>query len=136
MKNKRLSPEMAEKVYDILVDVCGASETMRNSFVTQQTTELVSEWRFCGTLGFGGKFWNCNDKLYVNCYREDETPKIRETIEQANEQLSKLGTSKILLSLPPDAAKRLINGWRTQDPLLLEMIKEFGIEGIFEHEED
>lgn len=30
------------------------------------------EFRFQGTLGFGGKFWSYG--WYVNCYSEDETP--------------------------------------------------------------
>lgn len=135
MKNKPLSPEMAEKVCDILVKVCGAGEYMRDSFVAMETTELIYEWRFSGDLGFGGKFWNCNGKLYVNCYPEDN-PKRQKMIDEANEQLSKLGKQKVVLEMPKEAAQRLIDGWNSQDPLLLDMIKEFGIEGIFEHQED
>jgi hypothetical protein len=96
MKNKPLSREMADKVYDILVDVCGAGEYMRDSFVAMQTSEMIYEWRFGGDLGFGGKFWNVNDKLYVNCYPEDNNPERQKMIDEANEKLSKLGTLKII----------------------------------------
>lgn len=55
---KPLTEKMANKVYDILVAECGASDRPddRQWFVCGQTREVVREWRFCGSLGFGGKF--------------------------------------------------------------------------------
>jgi len=60
--------EKANQVYDILVTSCGAPEPDRESFVFDQTGDSPArEWRFQGTLGFGGKFWG--DTFNVSCYR-------------------------------------------------------------------
>ena len=74
-----LSPESANAVYDLLVKVGGAYEGDRSSFVYHHSKELVgitssSEWRFQGSLGFGGKFYTDHDRWRVGCYREDDTP--------------------------------------------------------------
>ena len=93
-----LTKEQANAVYDILAQECGAPEqcsavksfSERDHFVLRQTSENIVEWRFCGKLGFGGKFWiNC-DKWYVTCYREDETPERLRMIEAANKRLEAL----------------------------------------------
>ena len=90
MDMKPLRPKTAEKVYDILVEVCGAKEDQRNHFVANQTTDAIDEWRFCGKLGFGGKFRRYDKRLYVDCYPEDETPERRAMIDAANERLKAL----------------------------------------------
>lgn len=90
MINKELSPELANRVYDILVKVCGASEMMREAFVLTETTEHCHEWRFGGKIGFGGKFWNTNGRLYVNCYNEDETRERKRIVGEANKLLAAL----------------------------------------------
>jgi hypothetical protein len=84
-----MNEKTANKIYDILVKECGAFEDERKNFVYRQTTEEIKEWRFCGKLGFGGKFW-CSNSRYVTCYNEDETPKRRKMIEQANKLLAEL----------------------------------------------
>jgi len=74
-----MNSKTANKIYDILVLECGARESERERFVDAQTAKLISEWRFCGNLGFGGKFWRHERKWfgkenrYVNCYEEDLT---------------------------------------------------------------
>ena len=131
MENKELSPEMANRVYDILVMTCGASENNRKSFVETQTTEICSEWRFCGFLGYGGKFWNANGKLYVNCYRENMTPERECIIGIANSKLRQLSKStKITLQMPVEDAEKILRGWQDQDPRLLEMLKDFRVQEI------
>ena len=87
---KTLREKTARKVYDILVEECGAREELREHFVQCQTTEEVREWRFCGKLGFGGKFWVNDDRLYVNCYNEDMNPARNKIIEAANKRLEAL----------------------------------------------
>jgi hypothetical protein len=87
---KLLTEKKANAVYDILVQECSAPESDRADFVRHQTTEEVTEWRFCGSLGFGGKFWNNCGRIYVTCYSEDETPSRRLVIDKANERLMKL----------------------------------------------
>ena len=55
------------------------------------------EWRFSGALGFGGKlhthpgWWVNSDRcwvMYVDYYREDETPERRNAMEKANARLA------------------------------------------------
>ena len=86
-----MTEEMANKVYDVLVEICGAHIGARSHFVSQQAYEPICEWRFSGHLGFGGKFWRNDGRMYVNCYREDETPERQAMIERANERLMEMG---------------------------------------------
>lgn len=80
---------------DVIVAICGrrADDLDRESFVRAYCNPIhpATEWRFSGSLGFGGKFW-CQSKLEcaVNCYPEDETPDRLRTIEQANAALKAL----------------------------------------------
>jgi hypothetical protein len=90
-----MTRDQANAVYDILVQECGASETYlscseRGHFIQQQIEREVTEWRFCGNLGFGGKFWRIGGRLYVSCYRDDETPERLKMIEAANKRLAAL----------------------------------------------
>lgn len=93
-----LNPEVAHAIYDILVDECGAADghesfgcySLRDLFVGNQTNGFITEWRFSGALGFGGKFWRNVGRWYVSCYREDETPKRLRAIDRANKRLQKL----------------------------------------------
>lgn len=84
-----LDEATANKVYDILVSICGAAEDDRQNFIHSTTgKDATAEYRFCGSLGFGGKFRP--QKMSVDCYPEDGTPSRRLTIEQANTALSRL----------------------------------------------
>ena len=51
----KITKEKAGKVYDLLV---GAYEPDRDNFIYHHTESKdgCSEWRFCGKLGFGGKY--------------------------------------------------------------------------------
>ena len=84
-----MNKKQANAVYDVLVQECGASESDRNDFVKVQTEDVVTEWWFCGKLGFGGKFWR-NPDMYVNCYREDMTAGRQAIIFKANKRLKEL----------------------------------------------
>lgn len=87
----KMTGQIWDKVYDILIQECGANEGDRSSFcLSQIEKDYPREWRFCGKLGFGGKFWRNSGRLYVNCYNEDETPERLEMIKKANERLAKL----------------------------------------------
>ena len=91
----KLTLDIANKVYDILVEI-GALEIMRDAFIHTQSTEECNEWRFQGKLGFGGKFWNewsyldDEPKWRVSCYSEDETPEREKIIEETNQKLRTL----------------------------------------------
>lgn len=81
-------------VYDILVEECQAFEDSRDHFVYHQTNDKnlgdMREWRFSGSLGFGGKFRKYPDRWYVDCYQEDETPERLAKIAKANARLETL----------------------------------------------
>lgn len=50
----------------------------------------LSEYRFIGSLGFGGKFWRNNGRWYVTAYREDLTPERQAVIDATNAALTAL----------------------------------------------
>lgn len=84
-----MTKRTANKIYDILVNVCGAKEDERQRFIDEAINRLGMEWRFRGSLGFGGKFY-WDSEWIVGCYQEDETQERRATIFKANLLLSKL----------------------------------------------
>lgn len=93
-----ISREVAYQIWNILRECCGASEDSYDSihFADVAETQGITEWRFGGSLGFGGKFW-ANKRpgqsgmvFYVSCYREHETPERSAMIQNANERLYRL----------------------------------------------
>jgi len=84
-----LSPQRAAAVYDILVECCGASDDPLDKLCFIGTVgEGTDEYRFCGSLGFGGKFYPCEFK--VNYYPEDETPERKVIRFTTNQRLAQL----------------------------------------------
>lgn len=67
-----MTEKQFKKIYDFLVCIGGASESERESFIYHHTkaTEICTEWRFSGLLGFGGKYRSGTNS--VDCYSEDE----------------------------------------------------------------
>lgn len=79
------------KVFTILIRHCGAREADREVFIYHMNREPYPiEYRFCGKLGFGGKFWRSPDRLYVNCYPEHLDKERSTMIESANAELRTL----------------------------------------------
>lgn len=87
-----LTPDQAEAVYNVLCCCCGADPRERQSFTYHHTDAKYpsTEYRFGGFLGFGGKFRNTSDHIYVDCYKEEETPENRYMIARANADLAEL----------------------------------------------
>lgn len=81
-----------EKIYDCLVDCCGAAESMRPAFVYEYSEKASpsSEWRVSGKLGFGGKFRLNNNGMYVDYYAEHTTAKRHQIVIDTNRILSGL----------------------------------------------
>lgn len=75
MPDLPVTQEEANAVYDILVRYVGAHEQGRQDFVLSQTHLFVPEYRFTGSLGFGGKVYrtDARGRWRVGMYREDET---------------------------------------------------------------
>lgn len=82
--------EKYNKIYNLLVKIGGAREDDRDSFIHHHCESKYgcNEWRFCGKLGFGGKYRSVYNK--VTCYKEDETPERVELIKQLNVELEKI----------------------------------------------
>lgn len=85
------SEDEKRAVWDVLVEICGASERMWPQF--EYHFPGCREFRFQGDLGFGGKVWADRHRVYVTCYPEHETPAISAKIQQANAALAQLGVT-------------------------------------------
>lgn len=94
MNTTYLTEEKANQVWEILVKNCKVynSEGNKNSFINCAIHHGITEYRFQGNLGFGGKLWGNRSPLVVSCYREDETSERLQVIKNTNEELSKLQT--------------------------------------------
>lgn len=102
MRYRPITRDQALQVLKILIEECGHRVTHNRDaecFVRAITAPrpdggpICMEYRFCGELGFGGKFrnnGNCNNTPYVDCYRESETPARLAMIEAANRRLAEL----------------------------------------------
>jgi hypothetical protein len=72
---QRLTRQEASDVYDILIAECGAPMSERPFFIASiMEDRSIHEWRFCGNMGYGGKFKLNNGQAYVTFYPEDTTP--------------------------------------------------------------
>jgi hypothetical protein len=90
MKEKLIPVDKAQKIYDLLVSLGGASENMRDSFIYHhcESEDGCGEWRFQGKLGFGGKYYSRINK--VDSYTEDRTQEVADIIEKLNILLSEI----------------------------------------------
>lgn len=101
-----MTEDQAHAVYDVLVTHAGANEDGRVNFVFALSSySPPEEYRFCGSLGFGGKFRRDRDwvgirvrqRWYVDCYPEDETPERLHAIAMTNARLAAIkGSSDAL----------------------------------------
>lgn len=82
----------ASAVYDVLVEHAGTHPDGREEFVFH-LTRGCTEYRFMGSLGFGGKLYVERRGWRIGCYREDLTPERAEAIRVTNEALDELRAS-------------------------------------------
>lgn len=103
MRYREINETQAKQVLQILKDECGYcadpynGEGFMRAILAPHPREryVCHEYRFCGALGFGGKFrnnGNNNNTPYVDCYSENETPIRRQMMDRANVRLSALFT--------------------------------------------
>lgn len=101
MRFRIITEVQARAIRTILHEECGCriddreTEVFVRSIKAEASNQdnVCHEYRFCGALGFGGKFRNNgnNENIpYVDCYREDETPERRKMIAKANKRLADL----------------------------------------------
>lgn len=90
MSGKRLSPEFANKVYNILVEHGGAVESMRSNFVYAHTEDQYPCWeyRFQGYFGFGGKYRSLTNT--IDYYQENHTKKLDKLEAKINQLLKEI----------------------------------------------
>ena len=93
-----LSVELAIEIYDILVQYAGANIIEKDSFVDSHTNHRpygeCTEWRFCGNLGFGGKYRSNTNT--VDCYTEDLNTERQKVIDTTNNTLQELAKKYIV----------------------------------------
>ncbi len=90
MNPPTIPEDYANAIWDALVKYAGASERWREDFLAHR--DHITEYRFQGRLGFGGKFWNCR-AWDVTCYTEDTTAEREEMIWKTNSRLRDLWVS-------------------------------------------
>jgi len=85
-----MTQERANTIFDILIKYGNATESLRDDFVYKHTIaiNICKEYRFQGSLGFGGKYYS--EKNKVGCYKEDETPGRLKLINFINEKLKEM----------------------------------------------
>ncbi len=81
--------ELLNRVWDVLVEHVGARESWRGEFLAVHDTEF----RFQGSLGFGGKVYG-KHFLHIDCYYEDYTPERLDLIKRVNNILACVSLSE------------------------------------------
>lgn len=80
----------ANKIYDVLVQECGAKESDRQHFIDSYLKGDMQEYRFQGNLGHWSKLYINGRELGVGCDM-DYMPSVRQGIlVRANARLGKL----------------------------------------------
>lgn len=82
--------KVANVLFDIVVEECGALELDREDYVRYATSSEPLEYRFGGLLGFGGKIYHNGDRVYVSCYVEDFNETRSRMITRANARIAEL----------------------------------------------
>ena len=77
-----MKTDVKEKIWQILEEHAGAYPNNKDNFLANWPE--CTEYRFCGSLGFGGKIWHNCRKVYINCYSEDLNPKKQKVIDKVN----------------------------------------------------
>lgn len=93
MRIKRMTPDLARRIYRILVEECGADsrDALRKPFCASVATGYGVEFHISSDLGCGGKFWrDRNGEIRVSCYPEHETPERLEMIRRAMARFEEL----------------------------------------------
>jgi hypothetical protein len=99
--HRDITEDQARAILQILKDECGYTADPYNGegFIRSiqapnpHERHICQEYRFCGRLGFGGKFrnnGNQNNTPYVDCYPEHVTKERLAMIDRANKRLSEL----------------------------------------------
>jgi len=79
---------MFNGIYQVMVDYAGLLPRQRESFINAFAVDHeITEYRLNSDLGYGGKFRNNNNGIYVDCYSEDMTKKRSSIIKKCNKAI-------------------------------------------------
>lgn len=103
--------DLFNEVFDLLVADVSARPAQREEFLRHHLALRdrwqPSEFRFQGSLGFGGKFWCEMDHLRVSCYAEDQTATRKRAMWRTNEKLEPFTKKyqELAVRFPQDRAR-------------------------------
>lgn len=90
----------ANAIFDKLIEQCGAIEHSRQQFVyyfceicqdyVHKAYSIHGEFRFGGSLGFGGKIYFNSCQCYVSNYPEDSTSETIEITKKATIEVNQI----------------------------------------------
>lgn len=90
-----ITEDLAGRIYAVLVETCGArvldvhERPWCMTYIANNGEDR--EWRFKGSLGFGGKIYiDANGDCRVDCYPDDKTPERQRMIDAAMVALKEL----------------------------------------------
>ena len=92
--SKPMTPDLARAIYAVLVAGCNAPNDQIGDFTRHMREGGEQEWRFCGCLGQGGKFYLSGSGIYISCYPEDRTPERLAAIDRTMRALAVLMEEK------------------------------------------
>lgn len=89
---RKFTNDEARAIYNMLREECGATAFRENDFIRSATEEPPNrEYRLNSDLGFGGKFRNNSNGVYVDCYPEDLNDERRNMLNKINKRLADMG---------------------------------------------
>lgn len=86
--NRCPSKAYLQGAIDICKEFCGATDEQFDGIWYSRGG--LTEWRFQGDFGFGGKLWWDGRSFCITFYREDHTLKREEARDKANKAMSDL----------------------------------------------
>lgn len=90
MVTTQLDRDTAAHVRGLLEETFGGHYDGFERYFTEPHPFACHEWRFQGSLGFGGKLYLSLGRLHVSCYPEYRTPERDALIERVNRRLEEL----------------------------------------------
>lgn len=95
MRDCPVTTGQANAIFDVLVEHAGAPEWMREEFVFAHANGRCDEFRFIGSLGFGGKYWR--HRWTVTAYPEDvkNRPERQAALDATNTALAALNKQTV-----------------------------------------
>ena len=88
--------DLANRMYDILVDTCGAKPEERFDFLNIMSNPkgVPEAYKFGGALGPGGKVWPI--AFMVSCHKSDQNSERKRMMISANTKLAELRNEVML----------------------------------------